>query len=255
MAGRTLRDSAPTQSHLSHWVTAFEGNHFTGSPNTSKVNTMPLWASYEEKALDLSRPVEEDRVSLVSGIERHAYPYLPHNVCDFLSQNSDHEHPTQNCVPQIYPGVNWDSRTTLSPLQSPVLYDMEFLSTDVEYQTFEREAMSAMAERNGGNLLGSNPRMRRLVLSSQKHNDGYRKQRERNNLAAKQSRDRRKLREVRLALQVTFLKKKLAELRTADSDRRCSRCRSHCLCWSRHESSIYSSLTATLWIIWCCVYI
>lgn len=191
---------------------------------------MPLWVPYGEEALDLSRQAKENRVSLACAQERHTYPYLPQRYYGFVSQSSDYMRPTPICVPQIYPAANWDTKTTPSPLQSPELYDIESLSDDVEYQTFERKAMRGVAERNGGSLLWSNPRMRRSVHGKQEDDEGYRKQRERNNFAAKQSRDRRKLREVRLALQVTFLTKKLAALRTAVSDRSCSRCRSHCLC-------------------------
>lgn len=185
---------------------------------------------YAEKALDLSRPAKEERVSPASGIERFTNPYLPSRDCSFISQNSDNVAPVQICVPQLYPTANWKSKTTSSPLQSPKQYDVESLSDDVEYQTFEREAMRAMSERNGGSLLGDNPRMRRSVQSKQEDDDFYRKQRARNNFAAKQSRDRRKLREVRLALQVTFLKKKLVALRTAVAEPQCPRCRSQCLC-------------------------
>lgn len=190
---------------------------------------MPLWMPYAEKALDLSQPVKEERVSPASGIERFTYSY-PSRDCRFVLQNNDLVPPAHLYVPQIHSATSWDSKTTPSPPQSPELYDMESLSNDVEYQAFEREAMRAMSERNGGSLLGNNPRMRRSVQSKQEDDDGYRKQRARNNFAAKQSRDRRKLREVRLALQVTFLKKKLAALRTTVSERRCPRCRSRCLC-------------------------
>lgn len=185
---------------------------------------MPLWMPYTEEALDLSQPLKEEHESPTSGIER--YIYLPPENCGFNSQNSDHVTPTQISVPQIYPAASWDTKATPSPPQSPEMYDMESVADDVEYQAFEKEAMRAMSERNGGSLLGNNPRMRRSVQSKQENDDSYRKQRARNNFAAKQSRDRRKLREVRLALQVTFLRKKLAALRTAFSNLRCLRCRS-----------------------------
>ncbi|XP_026330990.1 thyrotroph embryonic factor-like [Hyposmocoma kahamanoa] len=191
---------------------------------------MPLWMPYAEKALDLSRPVKKERVSPASRTEGYSNPYLPSRDCTFVSPNSDYVPSAQICLPQLYPAANWKSKTTPSPLQSPKLYDTESLYDDIEYQTFEREAMIAMSGRNGGSLVGNNPRMRRSVQSNQEDDDGYRKQRARNNFAAKQSRDRRKLREVRLALQVTFLRKKLAALRTAVSEPQCPHCRSHCLC-------------------------
>lgn len=117
-----------------------------------------------------------------------------------------------------------------SPPESPEFYDSESLSDDLEYQAFERDALRAMAEKNGGTLLGNNPRMRRAVLTNQAADDSYRKQRERNNYAAKQSRDRRKLREVRLAFQVTYLKKKMADLRARLTAGVCGRCRQMCDC-------------------------
>lgn len=191
---------------------------------------MPLWVPHSEEALDLSRPVKEERVSPAPGMKRYTYPYRPPRGCDFILQNSDDVSPAQIGVPQIYPIASWDSKTTPSPQQSPELYDKDPLSDDIEYQAFEMNAMRAMSERNGGSLLGTNPRMRRSVQSKQGEDDSYKEQRARNNFAAKQSRDRRKLREMRLALQVTFLRKKLVNLRSAVSERRCLRCQSHCLC-------------------------
>lgn len=203
---------------------------------------MSLWTPYAEEALDLSQSVKEERESPASSIDQYTYPYLAPRQSGFILQNGDYVPPAQMYVPQISPVSSWYTKTPPSPLQSPELYDSESLSDDVEYRAFERDAMRAMSERKGGSLLGNNPRMRRTVQSKQEDDDGYRKQRERNNFAAKQSRDRRKLREVRLAFQVTFLKKKLAALRSAVSKRRCPRCEQHCLCWSLVGSSIYSSL-------------
>ncbi|CAG9788222.1 unnamed protein product [Diatraea saccharalis] len=112
-----------------------------------------------------------------------------------------------------------------SPPKSPEKYDTESLDDDVEYRAFERDAMRAMTVKNGGSLLGTNPRMRRIVQTNQAADDNYRLQRERNNHAAKQSRDKRRLREVRLALQVTFLKNKRDELRAMLAAGICVRCR------------------------------
>ncbi|XP_013191490.1 transcription factor VBP-like [Amyelois transitella] len=114
--------------------------------------------------------------------------------------------------------------TANRPSSSVQCSDTESLAEDVEYLEFERDALHAMAERNGGRLLSDNPRMRRAVQGSGEGDDTYRKQRERNNVAAKQSRDRRKLREMRLTLQVTFLKKKLRQMKAREK-LLCGRCR------------------------------
>ncbi|KAG6459657.1 hepatic leukemia factor-like [Manduca sexta] len=200
---------------------------------------MSLWTPYaQEAALDLSKPVVK--------IERRS-PDLP--VTNSSPPVSGYVYPTTHdnqyysgypypqhvgyTVPsaQISPEPVWpqyqQQKTFVSPSppNSPDFFDTESLSDDVEYQAFERDALRAMAEKNGGTLLGNNPRMRRAVQTSQAADDSYRKQRERNNYAAKQSRDRRKLREVRLAFQVTYLKKKMAELRGRLAAGVCNRCR------------------------------
>lgn len=110
-------------------------------------------------------------------------------------------------VDSPYPGP-----PTLSPLVSPPTDNLE---ENEEFLAFERNAMRAMALKNGGTLLRNNPRMRRTVHSTSQNasDDAYRIQRERNNLAAKQSRDRRKLREIHLALKVTYLNNTVAKLK------------------------------------------
>ncbi|CAD0197559.1 unnamed protein product [Chrysodeixis includens] len=202
---------------------------------------MALWTPYaQEAALDLSRSsVKLERVASplpaasapqsppLSGFYPayaetqyyHSYPYQPvtYTVPSAMSPDS------------IGSWSNMNKNAPSSP-ESPEFYDSESLSDDVEYQAFERDALRAMAEKNGGTLLGNNPRMRRAVQTSQTADDSYRKQRERNNYAAKQSRDRRKLREVRLAFQVTYLKKKMADLRAKLSSGVCGRCRQICEC-------------------------
>ncbi|KAJ8719308.1 hypothetical protein PYW08_011483 [Mythimna loreyi] len=70
------------------------------------------------------------------------------------------------------------------------------ISDNPEFKDFEENALRVVAAKNGSELVGSNPRMRRC-------DDAYLRQRERNNLAAKLSRDRRKRREMHLALQST----------------------------------------------------
>ncbi|CAH2041780.1 unnamed protein product, partial [Iphiclides podalirius] len=207
---------------------------------------MALWTPYAEEALDLSRStIKKERASpgreeLVYTTPGYVYPQPAISPHDRLPIRHAYYMGYQEapCVPsaQISPdsvGSAWSPRgyrKSLSPPESPGAYEAESLSDDVEYQAFERDALRAMAEKNGGTLLGNNPRMRRAVQTSQAADDSYRKQRERNNHAAKQSRDRRKLREVRLAFQVTFLKKKLADLRARLDERICARCRQQCRC-------------------------
>lgn len=110
--------------------------------------------------------------------------------------------------------------------------DVDALSDDPDFQAFERDALRAMAEKNGGTLLGNNPRMRRAVRSTNQDsaNDAYRKQRERNNFAAKQSRDRRKMREIHLALKVSYLKNEITNLKAKLASRVCGRCQQLCYC-------------------------
>lgn len=213
---------------------------------------MALWTPYaQEAALDLSKSsvkIEQrsprlDTLPVIKTshlIEGYAYPqYAP---CENQGYYYGHPQRVEHTVPtaQISPdsvGSAWSPYQSLkshnsapSPPTSPDFYDSESLSEDAEYQAFERDALRAMAEKNGGTLLGNNPRMRRAVQTSQTADDSYRKQRERNNHAAKQSRDRRKIREVRLAFQVTYLKKKMAELRARIAAGVCGRCRQICEC-------------------------
>ncbi|XP_047533894.1 transcription factor VBP-like [Vanessa atalanta] len=192
---------------------------------------MALWTPYAEKALDLTKNVKKE----VSP-DRTSRPKVPEYRYSSVSPNLEHENRCYNYyeynIPpsQISPIENWNFRKVPSPPQSEESFEVDSLSDDVEYQAFERDALRAMAEKNGGCLLGNNPRMRRAVQTSQEADDSYRKQRERNNYAAKQSRDRRKLREVRLAFQVTFLKKKIANLRSKLGERVCLRCQQQCRC-------------------------
>lgn len=109
--------------------------------------------------------------------------------------------------------------------------EVDSLSDDPDFQEFERDALRAMAEKNGGVLLGNNPKMRRAVRSNNdSSDDSYRKQRERNNYAAKQSRDRRKLREIHLALKVSYLRREVAGLKALLAGKVCSRCHQSCRC-------------------------
>ncbi|KAH9639158.1 hypothetical protein HF086_018226 [Spodoptera exigua] len=200
-----------------------------------------FWKPYtpeQEQALDLSRPaVKAERVS---PLPAQSAPSPPVPVPEISPAYIDHpgavsvypEAAFYICdaayQPKVSPIVSGDPND-MSPSTTGDI-DTESLSDDVEYQLFERDAMQAMAERNGGSLLGNNPRMKRAVQSTHSADDTYKKQRERNNVAAKASRDRRKLREVKLALQTTFLQKKLAELRARLAAGLCNRCRQRCDC-------------------------
>lgn len=213
---------------------------------------MALWTPYaQEAALDLSRSTvkrERDSPDIVSvtkssyDYDCHQYAVSPNPRLPVIAQPYYAGYEQAYSVPsaQMSPEPNGDwsphtfkqkaISTAPSPPLSPELYDIESLDDDVEYQAFERDALRAMAEKNGGSLLGNNPRMRRVVQTNQAADDSYRKQRERNNYAAKQSRDRRKLREVRLAFQVTFLKKKMADLKARLAAGVCGRCQQVCEC-------------------------
>lgn len=191
---------------------------------------MALWTPYaDDVALDLTKSTEERVTTFVEYPVYHfGYDYVPVSQMSPLSVGSvsSYERPlTPNRIP------------TLSPPMSPASAKRSFsmiddsLSDDPDFQAFERDALRAMAEKNGGTLLGNNPRMRRSVRSNNDVNDdSYRRQRERNNFAAKQSRDRRKLREIHLALKVTYLRKEVAALKALLAARTCLRCQQSCRC-------------------------
>lgn len=201
---------------------------------------MALWTPYaQEAALDLStHAVKAERASPLPASSAPQSPNLSGLYPTYADSQYYASYPYQpvtyavpsSMSPESIGSWSHGKPNAPSPPDSPEFYDSESLSDDVEYQAFERDALRAMAEKNGGTLLGNNPRMRRAVQTSQAADDSYRKQRERNNYAAKQSRDRRKLREVRLAFQVTYLKKKMADLRARLSAGVCGRCRQICEC-------------------------
>ncbi|CAG9582943.1 unnamed protein product [Danaus chrysippus] len=184
---------------------------------------MALWTPYAEQALDLTKTSNE-RVE-----DRSTRPTVPDIR---YSSESPVENRYNNYIYEYNTQAynDWSYQKAPSPPHSPDVIEVDSLADDLEYQAFERDALRAMAEKNGGILLGNNPRMRRAVQTTQEADDLYRKQRERNNFAAKQSRDRRKLREVRLAFQVTFLKKKIADLKARLGDKVCGRCKQQCSC-------------------------
>lgn len=229
---------------------------------------MALWTPYaDDTALDLTKSTvkQEKEVDLSPGYDRspiggYEFPsYLPmqagHPAFYSGYQYPQHEYavPTAQMSP-VSGGSTCSYDTTapapispqfavrpssLSPPESPMsqasrrLYmDVDALSDDPDFQAFERDALRAMAEKNGGTLLGNNPRMRRAVRSTNQDaaNDAYRKQRERNNFAAKQSRDRRKMREIHLALKVSYLKNEVSNLKAKLASRVCGRCQQLCMC-------------------------
>ncbi|XP_059045124.1 hepatic leukemia factor-like [Achroia grisella] len=200
---------------------------------------MSLWTPYAlEPALDLSKKSIKREQETPPALESP-----PLSTASPTSMNFDYREcsisQVQQCVPlnqispyyvnysplpTVYEGNEIHPNPALSPPVSVESFDAESLCNDVEYLEFEKDAIRAMAEKNGGTLLGHNPRMRRAIQTNEAVDDTYRKQRQRNNFAAKQSRDRRKMREVRLSLQTTYLKKKVTELRARLSAGVCSRC-------------------------------
>ncbi|XP_075976549.1 uncharacterized protein LOC142976870 isoform X2 [Anticarsia gemmatalis] len=187
---------------------------------------MALWTPYaEDSALDLSKS-SLNYVPQYTVIQ-DPYGYSPGQLSPVSS----------GYEPVIFSPMT-PRPLTLSPPASPQslkrpfsMVDADCLSDDPDFQAFEQNALRVMAEKNGGALLGNNPRMRRSVRSTNSdQDDAYRRQRERNNFAAKQSRDRRKLREIHLALKVSYLRKEVASLKAALSSRVCGRCHQSCLC-------------------------
>lgn len=217
---------------------------------------MALWTPYaDDSALDLSKSRKEDYLSpeypvypayhfgynipnaasYISPIPALTVP-VPHISPLSVTSVSSYERPftPQYLMPERTITPSLTRIQTLSPPISPQSQKRPYssiddsLSDDPDFQAFERDALRAMAEKNGGELLANNPRMRRTVCSSNENNDSYRRQRERNNFAAKQSRDRRKLREIHLALKVTYLRKEVASLKALLASRVCSRCHESC---------------------------
>ncbi|CAK1583126.1 unnamed protein product [Parnassius mnemosyne] len=211
---------------------------------------MALWTPYaDDKALDLSTKCKVEQVSPefyannvpyhvhsyqnVSNVPYpyHSYPqqYIPAAEPSPLSGGSTCSYMTAPISPRIgmiSPPASPTSQHVSQPSAKRPSYmvDVDSLSDDPDFQAFERDALRVMAEKNGGALLGNNPRMRRAVQTSQAIDDSYRKQRERNNFAAKQSRDRRKLREIHLALKLTYLRNQVAKLKGQLASRSCIRC-------------------------------
>ncbi|KAJ8719925.1 hypothetical protein PYW07_011968 [Mythimna separata] len=113
-----------------------------------------------------------------------------------------------------------------APEHRPNTTDAGALSDDPDFQEFERRGLEVLAAKNGGALVGDNPRMRRSVRASSAAaaDAAYRSQRERNNHAAKQSRDRRKLREIHLSLKAEYLQRRVVALQAALRRNVCGRC-------------------------------
>lgn len=216
---------------------------------------MALWTPYAENtALDLTVKCKPERITPEPCCNQQyhqsqvyenqpvyhpqsVYPYMGYPV--YVPVSEAPVSPVSSCT--SYPkSISPQRNGMISPPESPVsinerkrphyMIDVDSLSDDPDFQAFERDALRAMAEKNGGTLLGNNPRMRRAVQTTQAADDSYRKQRERNNFAAKQSRDRRKLREIHLALKVTYLKNELTKLKSLLGSQTCVRCRQSCMC-------------------------
>ncbi|XP_059045123.1 hepatic leukemia factor-like [Achroia grisella] len=208
---------------------------------------MSLWTPYvQEYALDLSNKITKNEQDIPAALESpplgatsptylnfeyrqcaisQVQQCIPINQCVPVNQISPY-YVSYTHTPPLYKCDEIPPNAALSPPESVELYDAESLCNDAEYLEFEKDALRVMAEKNGGTLLGHNPKMRRAIQTNEAADDTYRKQRQRNNFAAKQSRDRRKMREVRLSLQTTYLKKKVAELKALLAADVCSRCRS-----------------------------
>lgn len=195
---------------------------------------MALWTPYADNvALDLSKTTVETKLPrhdyATHDVYNFGYNFTPVPQLSPLSGASvcSYERPfTPTRIPTLSPPIS-----PASSAKRPYSMIDDSLSDDPDFQAFERDALRAMAEKNGGTLLGNNPRMRRAVCSNNESNDdSYRKQRERNNFAAKQSRDRRKLREIHLALKVSYLRKEVAGLKSLLASRTCSRCHQTCRC-------------------------
>ncbi|KAH9639159.1 hypothetical protein HF086_018227 [Spodoptera exigua] len=210
---------------------------------------MSIWRPYLEDVatnVSLDLTVAQDVVPTDAVSEPVVYPTYP--TCSvyptypvypgYLAQHRSHD------PAQISPGGSsgYQSASAPSPSPQPALSaavspakcatdDIEDaeISDDPDFQRYEKAAMDAMAMRNGGMLVGSNPRMRRTVRSAAE-DDAYRRTREKNNAAAKQSRDRRKLREIHLSLKVTYLKRQLVALKAALGSQACTRCHRSTLC-------------------------
>lgn len=206
---------------------------------------MSLWTPYADAPLDLTKTVKLETescpelepapggfVPYVAGPAAELLP-APYYACPYYGVPSAQLSPLSVTSAASYEPAPPSPPT--SPAAAPrrcsagagYMVDADAMSDDPDFQAFERDALRAMAERNGGSLLGDNPRMRRAVKSTCRDagDDSYRKQRERNNFAAKQSRDRRKLREIHLALKVAYLKNEVAALRGRLAANTCGTCR------------------------------
>ena len=209
---------------------------------------MALWKPYaDDVPLDLSRTAAPD-TPLPCPAECYAPPppnypaysgYTPQLPVPMAYQ------PYNKQLTQISPGSSGYASSSISPKETRHLkysppqtstehavtlpyhmVDANTLSDDPAFQEFERNALRMMAEKNGGALLGNNPRMRRTVRATHAGaaDDAYRCQRERNNRAAKQSMDRRKRREIDTSLKVSSLKKQYAALKVVARTTVCSSC-------------------------------
>ncbi|KAJ8719314.1 hypothetical protein PYW08_011489 [Mythimna loreyi] len=136
--------------------------------------TMSLWRPYSDDVpMDLTKPQ-------VQGVEFSAHHPPQCSEC-YPPQCSECYPPQLPVSPERLPHGGYYAPLHISPGSSTSGYDAapkrrlapepsieapDTLSDDLDFQDFEESALSAMAARNGGALLCSNPRMRRCVRAS-----------------------------------------------------------------------------------------
>ncbi|CAG9788220.1 unnamed protein product [Diatraea saccharalis] len=119
------------------------------------------------------------------------------------------------------------SRGNASSSNEPLILASPPKNSNPDFEVSERKnLMTMMAEKNCERTVDY-PRMRRIVhsINPDASNEDYKKKREKNNIAAKQSRHRRKIKEIDLGLQVANLKKEIAILKATLNSQICSQCK------------------------------
>lgn len=141
-----------------------------------KKTTMTLWTPYvEEVAMDLSKgKIKEDYGNLDRFSPQHfhypayiTYPQPMYAPVSQISPVSGGSISSYDSCTRLHDQARYHTRLThpdLSPPVSPMLdrplkrsyntVDVDYLSDDPDFQTFKCDALRAMAERNGGSLLG-----------------------------------------------------------------------------------------------------
>ncbi|KAJ8719940.1 hypothetical protein PYW07_011983 [Mythimna separata] len=195
---------------------------------------MPLWTPYKEDVpLDLTKStVDAKRQASYTPQPPASLPaYLPMPYGAYCGApqpggSSSGCPVSRHCAAHSFLSPPASLSPPGAPEHRPDATDAGALSDDPDFQEFERRGLEVLAAKNGGALVGENPRMRRSVHTSSAAaaDAAYRSQRERNNRAAKQSRDRRKLREIHLSLKVEYLERKVIALQAALHRNVCGRC-------------------------------